>query len=172
MRDHFACGKAGDQAGCQRVAAVGAAKEIASGEQVACTRRVLDPAKRLGRAFVPDVPAADKGAIFTASDHGFADLSAKRFHGAGDIAVAKACRLVLIGEQDVDMVTDKPTERLAVPFGAPGVGEGQRHLNAVAGGKRRRMREDVRPGRRVKGGFARVPRPLTRRTGEAARGKA
>lgn len=24
------------------------------------------------------------------------------------------------------------------------------------------------PGRRVKGGFARVPRPLTRRTGEAA----
>ncbi len=28
------------------------------------------------------------------------------------------------------------------------------------------------PGRRVKGGFARVPRPLTRRTGEAARRKA
>jgi hypothetical protein len=25
------------------------------------------------------------------------------------------------------------------------------------------------PGRRVKGSFARVPRPLTRRTGEAAR---
>ena len=98
MRDHFACGKAGDQAGCQRVVAVGAAKEIAGGEQVACTCRVLDPSKRLSRTFVPNVPTANEGAIFTACDHGFANLSAKRFRGAYDIAVAQARRLVFIGK--------------------------------------------------------------------------
>ena len=74
---------------------------------------------------MPNIPAADKGAIFTASDHGFANLSAKRFCGAGDITVAQARRFVLIGKQNVDMVTDKPPKRLAVPFGAPGIGEGQ-----------------------------------------------
>ena len=66
---------------------------------------------------------ADESTIRTAGDHNLIHLLAKLGGSRLHITVAQASRLVLIGEQHIHMVADEPAKRLAVTFGAPGIGQ-------------------------------------------------
>ena len=121
MRDHLAGGEAGDDAGLTRIATIRAAIKITRGKQVTGTCAIDHGAKWTRYQIMTITLMTDEGTVSPTRDDGLFNLPAECVHGRLGRTVTQACRLIFIGEQDIDMIMDKPTKRLTMPFGTPGV---------------------------------------------------